>query len=53
MRFTILQAATFPVGLRDKIDPTDVIGPFGLTVGTTLSADEAATVRVLITMNRF
>jgi hydroxypyruvate reductase len=46
-----LQAANFPVGLRNKIDSSiNVIGPFGLPVGATLSADEAATVRVLITM---
>jgi hydroxypyruvate reductase len=51
MSFSILQAATFPVGLRNKIDSSiNVIGPFGLPVGATLSADEAATVRVLITM---
>jgi lactate dehydrogenase-like 2-hydroxyacid dehydrogenase len=51
MSFNILQAANFPVGLRNKIDSSiNVIGPFGLPVGATLSADEAATVRVLITM---
>ncbi|HEX6566950.1 MAG TPA: 2-hydroxyacid dehydrogenase [Chthoniobacterales bacterium] len=51
MSFTILLAATFPEGLRNKIDPSiNVIEPFGLPVGATLSADEAAAVRVLITM---
>jgi len=51
MCFTIFLAATFPEGLRNKIDSSiNVIGPFGLPVGATLSADEAATVRVLITM---
>jgi hydroxypyruvate reductase len=51
MSFTILQAANFPAGLRNKIDSSiNVIGPFELPVGATLSADVAATVRVLITM---
>jgi hydroxypyruvate reductase len=51
MSFTILQAATFPAGLREKIDSSlKVVGPFGLPVGATLTAEEAAQVRVLITM---
>ena len=51
MSFTILQAANFPAELRQKIDSSvNVIGPFGLPVGAILSLDEAATVRVLITM---
>ena len=51
MSFSILQAASFPPGLRNKIDSSiNVIGPFGLPVGATLSPDEAARVRVLITM---
>jgi hydroxypyruvate reductase len=51
MSFTILLAAAFPAGLRNKIDSSiNVIGPFGPAVGATLSAGEAATVRVLITM---
>jgi len=51
MSFSILQAATFPVGLREKIDPSlKVVGPFGFPVGATLTAEEAAEVRVLITM---
>jgi hydroxypyruvate reductase len=51
MGFTILQATNFPAGLRDKLDSSvEIIGPFGLPVGATLSVDQAATVRVLITM---
>ncbi len=51
MSFTILQAATFPAGLREKIDPSlKVVGPFGFPVGATLTAEKAAEVRVLITM---
>jgi hydroxypyruvate reductase len=51
MSFTILQAATFPCGLRETIDPAlKVVGPFGFSVGATLTAGKAAEVRVLITM---
>jgi hydroxypyruvate reductase len=51
MSFTILQAANFPAELRHKIDSSiKVVGPFGLPVGAVLSLDEAAAVRVLITM---
>jgi hydroxypyruvate reductase len=51
MSFTIFLAATFPAGLRNKIDSSiNVIGPFGPSVGATINTDEAATVRGLITM---
>jgi hydroxypyruvate reductase len=51
MGVTILLAANFPVGLRDKLGPSmSVIGPCGLPVGANLTADETARVRVLITM---
>jgi hypothetical protein len=51
MGVTILLAANFPAGLRDKLGPSmTVMGPCGLPVGANLTAGEAARVRVLITM---
>jgi hydroxypyruvate reductase len=48
---SILLATSFPSGLRDKIDPSiTVIGPSGQPVGADLSSEEAAAVRVLVTM---
>ena len=48
---TILLAANFPAGLRDKLGLSiTVMGPSGLPVGANLTADEAARVRVLITI---
>jgi len=51
MGVTILLAANFPTGLRDKLG-TDmtVLGPYGLPIGANLPAGEAERVRVLITM---
>jgi hypothetical protein len=48
MSFTILQAATFPAGLREKIDPSvKVVGPFGFPVGATLTAEKPSRVTLL------
>ncbi|HTJ89625.1 MAG TPA: NAD(P)-dependent oxidoreductase [Acidocella sp.] len=47
----ILLTSSFPSGLLDKIDPSVVVmGPSGQPVGANLSANEAAAVRVLVTM---
>jgi hydroxypyruvate reductase len=48
---SILLASSFPSGLRDKLDPSiAVMGPFGQPVAASLSSDEAASVRALISM---
>ncbi len=51
MGVTILLAANFPTGLRDKLRSfVTVIGPCGSPIGANLTPEEAAGVRVLITM---
>ncbi len=48
---TILFASSFPPGLRDKLDPSmAVTGPSGQKLGTDLSAEAAAAIRVVVAM---
>jgi hydroxypyruvate reductase len=48
---SILLASSFPSGLLDRIDPSiAVMGPTGQPVGANLSAEEAASVRALVSM---
>src|ERR1700733_3115948 len=48
---SILLTSSFPSGLLDKIDPSvAVMGPSGQPVGASLSSEEAASVRAVVTM---